>query len=77
MEVSLMIIAASAVTILVVVAGIAFWVWALIDAIRVPDDSQFRAGNKLLWVIVVVFLHIIGAIIYVAVGRPSRNAMAQ
>jgi hypothetical protein len=72
-----MIIVASAVTILLVIAAVAFWVWALIDAIRVPDDSQFRAGNKLLRVIVVVFLHIIGAIIYVAVGRPSRNAMAR
>jgi hypothetical protein len=56
---------------LIAIGAFVFWIWALIDAIRVPDDSLFRAGNKLLWVIVLVFLHVIGAIIYVAVGRPA------
>jgi len=52
-------------------AGIGFWIWALVDVIRVSDDSMFRAGNKLVWVLVVVFTGWIGAIIYLAVGRPQ------
>ena len=23
------------------------WVWALVDVVKVPDDSVFRAGSKL------------------------------
>lgn len=49
-------------------------VWALIDTIKVPDDSMFKAGNKLIWVIVIVFTGFIGAILYLAVGRPRLAA---
>ena len=63
----------AALTVLIAIGAFVFWIWALVDAIRVPDDSRFRAGNKLLWVIVLVFLHVVGAIIYVAVGRPAAR----
>jgi uncharacterized membrane protein len=49
------------------------WIWALIDAISVPDDSHYRAGNKLIWVLVIVLTQVIGALIYLAVGRPARR----
>jgi hypothetical protein len=39
----------------------------------VPDDRRFRAGNQLIWVIVIVFTQVIGSIIYVAVGRPEKR----
>ncbi len=55
-------------------AALAVWIYALVDAIQVPDDSMYRAGNKLLWVLVIVFAQLIGAIIYLAVGRPPRDA---
>jgi hypothetical protein len=45
-------------------------IYALIDAIRVPDDSMYQAGNKLIWVIVIVFLPLFGPIIYLAIGAP-------
>jgi len=63
----------AALTVLIAIGAFVFWIWALVDAIRVPDDSRFRAGNKLLWVLVIVFLHVIGAIIYVVVGRPAAT----
>ena len=50
------------------------WIWALLDAIQVPDDSMYRSGNKLVWVLVIVFLQAIGAILYLAIGRPARPA---
>ena len=45
------------------IANIVMVIWALVDAIRVPDDSIFKAGNKLIWVLVIVFTGLIGAII--------------
>ncbi len=58
----------------VFLAALAFWIWALVDAVRVPDDSHYRAGNKVVWVIVIAVLGAIGGIIYVLVGRPTRPA---
>ena len=52
------------------------WIVALVDAARTPDDT-FRAGSKVLWVVVIALTHILGAVIYWAVGRPRRSgAMA-
>lgn len=53
------------------VAGFVLWIWALIDCVRVPDDSMFQSGNKLIWVLIIVFAQIIGAILYLLIGRPK------
>jgi hypothetical protein len=49
-------------------------VWALVDAIQVPDDSMYRSGSKIVWVLVIVILNFIGAIIYFAIGRPTQES---
>ena len=44
---------------------------ALIDVLR----SDFRgASDKLIWVIVILFLNLIGALLYVTIGRRQRVA---
>lgn len=55
----------------VALASFVIWIWALVDVVKVPDDSMFRAGSKLVWVLVIVFTGVVGAIIYLVVGRPS------
>ena len=51
-------------------AALAVWIWALVDAIQNPAlDSTMR----IVWVLVIVFTQIIGAIIYLAVGRSRRT----
>jgi hypothetical protein len=46
-------------------------VYALVDAIRVPDDSMYRTGNKLIWVLVIVLLpFFVGPLVYLFVGAP-------
>ncbi|MGZ5327592.1 MAG: PLDc N-terminal domain-containing protein [Actinomycetota bacterium] len=55
------------------IAALGVWIWALVDAIQVPDDSMYRAGTKLVWVLVIVFLQVIGAVIYFAIGRPAKG----
>jgi hypothetical protein len=56
------------------IAALVLWIWALVDAIQVPDDSMYRSGTKLVWILVIVFLHVIGAAIYLAIGRPVGGA---
>lgn len=55
-------------------AAFTLWVWAIVDVVKVPDDSMFRAGTKLVWVLVIVITGVIGAIIYLVVGRPVRGS---
>jgi hypothetical protein len=53
------------------IAIIILYVYALVDAIRVPDDSMYRSGNKLIWVIVILLAPLIGSIIYLLIGSPQ------
>ena len=60
--------------VLVLLAASVVWIWALVDVVRVKDDRSFRAGNKLVWVVVIAVTHLIGSVIYVVVGRPRARA---
>ena len=54
------------------IAAVILLIYTLVDAIRVPDDSMYRAGNKLIWVLVILFAQpLIGPIIYLAIGSPQ------
>jgi hypothetical protein len=55
------------------IGGIALWIFALVDCIRVQDDSMYRSGTKLIWIIVIALTQVIGAIIYLVVGRPEAG----
>ena len=57
-------------------AGLGLWIYALIDAIRVPDDYSYRSGSKLIWVLVIVLAGFVGAIIYLLVGKPVAGTSA-
>lgn len=58
---------------LLALGAFALWVWTLVDVIQVPSDDRFRAGSQLIWVLVIVFTQIIGALIYLAIGRPEPH----
>ena len=49
----------------------AFWIWMLIHAIT---NRGLTDGEKIAWVLVVLFLHFFGAVIYFFVGRPKGGA---
>jgi hypothetical protein len=53
--------------------ALAIWVYALVDAISVPEDSMYRNGNKLIWVLVILLAPLAGAVIYLMVGRPASQ----
>jgi membrane-bound ClpP family serine protease len=51
------------------VAAFGFWIWMLIDCItKEPGEGN----EKLIWILVIVFTHFIGAAIYYFVRRPER-----
>ncbi len=51
------------------VGGFVFWTWILIDcATKEPDTGT----TKVVWILIILFAHIIGAIIYFLVRRPQR-----
>jgi hypothetical protein len=59
------------VLLVVVVIGLAcfaFWLWMLIHAIK---NKGLTDTEKIIWVLVILFLHVLGALIYFFVGRPK------
>jgi len=51
------------------IAGTVFWVWALIDcATKEPNEGSSKVG----WILAIVFLHFLGAVLYVLIRRPDR-----
>ncbi len=43
-----------------VLLGFIFWLWMLIDCLKRRMDKF----DKLIWILVLIFLHILGAILY-------------
>lgn len=43
-----------------------FWIWMLIDAIQNP---RLVGSQRVVWVLVIIFLPCLGALIYFFVGR--------
>ena len=58
------------------VSTIGLVIWTLVDVARMPGDTSFKAGTQLVWVIVILLAGLIGAIIYLVVGRPPGGATA-
>jgi hypothetical protein len=48
-----------------------FWIWMLIHA---ATNRGLSDGEKIAWVLIVLFLHFLGALIYFIVGRPKGTA---
>lgn len=47
-----------------------FWVWMLVDC----ATKEASTGNdKLIWVLILIFTHLLGAVLYFVVRRPRRK----
>lgn len=49
-----------------------FWIWMLIDCAM---NEASEGNDKLVWILVILFAHFIGAVIYFFVRRPKRLAL--
>jgi divalent metal cation (Fe/Co/Zn/Cd) transporter len=57
------------VVVLFAFASVIFWLWMLIDALI----HEPTTNDKILWFLVILFLHLIGAWVYFFVRRSQRN----
>jgi hypothetical protein len=48
-----------------------FWIWMLVDC-AMKEPSQ--GNDKIVWVLVILFTHVIGAALYFFIRRPKRIA---
>ncbi|HOC58008.1 MAG TPA: PLD nuclease N-terminal domain-containing protein [Verrucomicrobiota bacterium] len=53
-----------------VLACFVFWVWMLIHAIK---NKGLSDTEKIIWVLVILFVHVLGALIYFFAGRPKAS----
>lgn len=63
--------------IIMIIAGLSlaltvFWIWMLVDAIQ---NKGLTDGEKVGWVLAIVFFHFIGSVLYLFIGRPKRHTL--
>ncbi len=54
---------------LISLAGFIFWLWMLIDLLK----SKSSSGTKILWVILMLFLWVLGSILYFFLARGKSD----
>ena len=55
---------------LISLAGTIFWIWMLVDcAMNEPSEGN----DKLIWIIIIVFTQLLGALLYFFIKRPKRK----
>ena len=54
---------------LIALAATAFWIWMLVDCLM---NEPSEGNDKLIWALVILFTHGLGAIIYFLARRPDR-----
>lgn len=59
------------------IATVVFWIWALVDCLLRPEERYEKMfgtiSPKLVWVLIIFFGQLIGAIIYVVVAGTRKN----
>jgi len=50
-------------------AAFALWIWMLVEVLTRETDE---GSSRLIWALVIVFAHWLGALIYLLVRRPER-----
>jgi hypothetical protein len=58
--------------VLAVLLGSAVWIWALFDCLL---HDPAHDNTKLIWIILIFFTHVVGAVLYLLLRRPQRMGM--
>lgn len=58
---------------IVAIATVVMWIWAIVDAIRNPALSDLM---RIVWIAVIFFFPVVGAIVYLLVGRSTTGTGA-
>jgi prolipoprotein diacylglyceryltransferase len=54
---------------LLVLLGFLFWIFMLVDC---ATNESNEGNDKVVWILIIVFLHLLGAVIYAIFRRPKR-----
>lgn len=57
---------------LILLLGTAFWIWMIVDC---ATNEPSGDNNKVVWILVIVLTHLVGAAIYFFVRRPERKRL--
>jgi hypothetical protein len=53
------------------ILGSILWIWMLIEC---ATKESSEGNDKLIWILIIIFTHWIGGLIYLIVRRPKRQA---
>ncbi|MEA2036707.1 MAG: PspC domain-containing protein [Nanoarchaeota archaeon] len=51
------------------VVALIFWIWMLVDCIK----SDLRDNDKLIWILIILFSYVIGALVYLIFVKLNKN----
>ena len=54
------------------IGGTILWIWMIVDC---ATNEPSEGNDKIVWILVIVFTHWIGALIYLIVRRPERKRL--
>jgi prolipoprotein diacylglyceryltransferase len=54
---------------LIALFGFVFWIWMLVDCATKESD---QGNTKIVWIIIIVFTNLVGAVLYFFVQRQRR-----
>jgi hypothetical protein len=53
------------------VGGVVFWIWMLVDC---ATKERSDTNDKIVWLLIILFLNCFGALLYFFIRRPKRLA---
>ncbi len=62
----------SALAALFALGAFVFWLWMLIHAIQ---NRGLNDSERIVWVLVIIFLNFLGALLYLIVGKPKTSGI--
>lgn len=58
---------------LIALLGTIFWIWMIVDC---ATNEPSEGNDKVIWLLVIILTHFIGALIYFFARRPERRRTA-
>ena len=62
-------LAVGLISLVIGIGGTIFWIWMIVDC---ANKEPSEGNDKLIWILIIVLTHWIGALIYLLVRRPQR-----
>ncbi|HZR43278.1 MAG TPA: PLD nuclease N-terminal domain-containing protein [Ktedonobacteraceae bacterium] len=54
---------------IIAILGSIFWVWMIVDC---ANNEPTGSNDKIVWLLVIILVHFVGALVYYFVRRPER-----